>query len=122
MNNLAQIASCPYEKDKDLILKFQTVRVSEMTSALDALDICQLLKLLHVYMTFFKKPLASKKLLISWLDLYSLERNVDAGTPKTAYKVELSIVINIRRDTITGLALFDLLPLQRPKLSDSREL
>jgi hypothetical protein len=86
VNNLAQIASCTYEKDKGLIEKFQTVRVSEMTTALDALDVCQLLKLLHIYMTFFKKPLAPKKLLISWLELYSLERKVDTS-PKTAYKV-----------------------------------
>lgn len=60
-----------------------------MTSALDDLDIPQLVKLLHIYMTFFKKPLASKKLLISWLELYSLERKVDETTPKTAYKVRL---------------------------------
>lgn len=84
---LAQISSCPYERDKDLTIKFQTIRVSEMTNALDELDIPQLVKLLHIYMTFFKKPLASKKLLISWFELYSLERNVDSMTPKTAHKV-----------------------------------
>lgn len=91
VNNLAQITSCPYEKDKDLIEKFQTVRVSEMTTALDALDVTQLLKLLHIYMTFFKKPLAAKKLLVSWLELYSLERNAES-TPKMAYKVTLILI------------------------------
>lgn len=91
MNNLVQIAGFPYEKDQELISKFQTIRVSEMTIELDKLDVCQLLKLLHAYMTIFKKPIATRKALISWLELYSLERSTD-DTPKTAYKVNFKLI------------------------------
>lgn len=90
VNNLAQIACFPFEKDKELIAKFQKIGISEMTVALDELDVGQLLKLLHAYMTFFRKPLASHQSLISWLELYSLERNADdADAPKVVYKVSI---------------------------------
>ncbi|KAI6187416.1 hypothetical protein M3Y98_00241000 [Aphelenchoides besseyi] len=85
VNVLVQIAGFPYEKDQLLIEQFQRVRVSEMTAALDDLDVSQLLYLLHAYMMMFKKPLASKKALISWFEVYSLESTSDSS-PKTAYK------------------------------------
>ncbi|KAI6176013.1 hypothetical protein M3Y97_00752800 [Aphelenchoides bicaudatus] len=120
INNLAQIAGFPYNKDEDVIRKFQSIHVAEMTKALDELDVCQLLKLLHAYMTIFKKPLASRKVLISWLELYSLESLEDKSDgspkPKTAYKEwhclifylfnVFSFLTNENYDTVTELICY----------------
>lgn len=76
INIIARFITLPYEKDLDLQKRFQLTSVYDMEKELDTLDVQQLLSLLHVYMSMPKKPLASVKNLITYMDTYSIHSEV----------------------------------------------
>ncbi|CAD5227025.1 unnamed protein product [Bursaphelenchus xylophilus] len=71
LNVLIRLATYPFEKDEKLIQHFQMAAVQDMEKELADLDISQLLTLLHCYMLLPKKPLASRKNLIAFMEAYS---------------------------------------------------
>ncbi|CAD5220198.1 unnamed protein product [Bursaphelenchus okinawaensis] len=71
LNVLIRLATYPFEKDEKLIQHFQVAGVQDMEKELADLDVSQTLTLLHSYMLLPKKPLASRKNLITFMEAYS---------------------------------------------------
>lgn len=77
VNLFARCSAFPYEKDQNLIGKFQQISLVTIDSLIKEMDISQLISLLNAFLESIKRPYCSRRVLIEVLGQFSPDNPIE---------------------------------------------